>query len=147
MPERPRLEVTPDFIPYVLAITNHGRVGEWKPPASRPFALDGPTEREYAEHRVQAHEACINHQPVHVNRFGMGTCRCGAAMWSPWWVADGLYGLASALSGTRARIVRLPEHEDDPIEEINDAFDGTANWIAEHEETWKSRVSTVERDE
>lgn len=46
-----------------------------------------------------------NHRPMFVDRFGEGLCHCGARMWSPWWVADGVMG------------------------------HGTAEWVRQHENT------------
>lgn len=116
LPERDRLEPPADFVPYSVCIMEP--LSEIT--LARTPYLDGPTARAYATIERQAQANC-GHLILSPQRFGDTLCGdCGLWLWSPYWVADGLYGLKSMID--------------------DDALDGTGLWIEATERDWIKRV-------
>lgn len=118
MPERERLNPPADFPPYSVCIMEPDMgVHLYRTPY-----FHGPTLRAYVAIERQTHLTC-GHLNEWADRFGYVHCtQCGAEVWSPYWVADGVFGLASAM---------------DP-----EALDETGLWIERTEKEWIERVMT-----
>jgi hypothetical protein len=115
LPLRPRLDPPPDFIPHVIRVDRP----TWEVSMGRTPCLNGPTLYAYVQVERHIHLYC-EHDDLGADRFGNARCECGAHLWSPWWVADGLYGLA--------------------VTQGQSDVDGTSAYIAEREADFGSTV-------
>jgi hypothetical protein len=115
LPERARLNPPPDFIPVVQTVMEPAVHPD---PVRTPY-LDGPVG--YYHVVVTRTEQVTCTHTGWADRFGSGECdQCGAEFWSAWWVAEGLYGLASAMDA--------------------DALDGTGMWLIKERTSWERRA-------
>lgn len=129
LPERPRLERTPDFIPVVLRFERPRHGAHYR----ETFMNGEPARFAFVTHEFHEHDECRFHNfslKGGLARFGLSNCTfCGAEAWSAWWVAAGLYGLAAALHEQGVEVEVL-----DILGERGDAEapeDGTGAYIVE----------------
>jgi hypothetical protein len=117
LPERARLNPPADFVPTVQTVMEPAVHPQ--PVGYRPMYLDGPTR--YYHVVVERHEQVTCTHEGYANLYGHALCNlCGAECWSKWWVADGIYGLESALNA--------------------DALDGTGEWLDQTAKSWEYRA-------
>lgn len=115
LPQRPRLNPPPDFAPRVVTEMDPANV----PVLYRTPYLDGPARYMHVRVERSAQLTC-SHDWGTAGRFGDAQCaKCEAWAWSKWWVAEGIYGLASTV---------------DP-----DALDGTGLFLERTAAEWEHR--------
>lgn len=149
LPERPRLERVPDFIPVVLKVQ-----GPRHNQHPRETFMGGSVLLAYVTHQFHEHDECRFHTfdlQQGRARFGYAVCSgCGAEAWSAWWVAAGLYGLAASLTAdllglevpydaTPITMVDLDAYDDVRFSESPE--DGTGYFIVEHVEHFEALVA------
>lgn len=109
MPERPRLEVTPDFVPFISVVCTPDH-----DPHYRTTHMVEPMFWAYVEVETLAQRDCTSHRFTSIDRFGHGPCaKCRAWAWADAWVADGLYadGTMAWIETVRAEYINLTQSE------------------------------------
>lgn len=80
----------------------------YSPSMYRTPLFTTPCRRVYIEVNEDA-QVTHAHRVPDCDRFGDCQCECGAWLWSPWWVADGVFGHGTA-EWIRSKENRLIHH-------------------------------------